>query len=85
MFIYFCSSRRDRIHIIIYNILPLQAEHFYEKKPPPPVSKELLSYQKIKLTERQLHPPPKQKMKTLKQNNKQIDKKNCNEMINLIE
>lgn len=58
----------------IYNILPLQAEHFYEKKPPPPVSKELLSYQKIKLTERQLHPPPKQKMKTLKQNNKQIDK-----------
>lgn len=50
------------------------------------MSKELLSYQKIKLTERQLHPPPKQKMKTLKQNNKQIDKKkNCNEMINLIE
>lgn len=38
------------------------------------MSKELLSYQKIKLTERQLH-PPKQKMKTLKQNNKQIDKK----------
>lgn len=61
MFIYFCSSRRDRIHIIIYNILPLQAEHFYEKKPPPPVSKELLSYQKIKLTERQLHPPPQTK------------------------
>lgn len=59
----------------IYNILPLQAEHFLRKKtPPPPVSKELLSYQKIKLTERQLH-PPKQKMKTLKQNNKQIDKK----------
>lgn len=48
----------------IYNILPLQAEHFYEKNPPPPVSKELLSYQKIKLTERQLPPPQNENPKT---------------------